>query len=117
MSGQLKGQALLVYGTLKHNESRGYILEGLKFQPAILPGYGIIRPLNLGFPFIVQEKNSTIQGEVYYDLDESLWKKVDFIEGEGTLYRRILVKVKTYNGEEITAYTYYPSKQLINSYL
>jgi gamma-glutamylcyclotransferase (GGCT)/AIG2-like uncharacterized protein YtfP len=108
---------LFVYGTLQHNQSRGYILQGLKYQSAILLDYRKVRPSTLSFPFIIQEKNSTVQGEVYYDLDEYLWKKIDEIEGEGTLYRRILVKVKTQNGEEITAYTYYPSKQLIDSYL
>ena len=108
---------LFVYGTLQHNQSRGYVLKELKFQPAILNGYRKITPLNLGFPFIIQEKNSNVQGEIYYDLDESLWRQIDLIEGEGTLYERIIVKVTTKDGKELNAYTFYPSKTLIDSYL
>jgi gamma-glutamylcyclotransferase (GGCT)/AIG2-like uncharacterized protein YtfP len=108
---------LFVYGTLQHNQSRGFVLQGLKFQPAILPHYRKVIPPDLGFPFIVQEENSSVQGEIYYDLDEDIWKKIDLIEGEGNLYRRILVKVKPQNGEDLTAYTYYPLKILIDSYL
>lgn len=107
---------LFVYGTLQHGQSRNYILSGLKYEKAILPNHRKITPPSLGFPFILQNDSSEVKGEVYYGVDQNLIKQIDIIEGEGSLYHRILINVKTDNGNELEAFTYYPSKILIKNY-
>ena len=108
---------LFVYGTLRQGKSRNYVLKGLDYDVASLPDYKKISPKELGFPFIVKEKGAEVKGEVYYDLDTQLLGNIDAIEGEGNLYHRIEVKVITDKGEEVSAYTYYPSKRLRRAYI
>ncbi|MFO8020232.1 MAG: gamma-glutamylcyclotransferase family protein [Promethearchaeia archaeon] len=107
---------LFVYGTLRKGESRNYILKDLPFDVGLLLDYKKVKPEELGFPFIVEDEGSKVEGEVYYGLDEELMTKIDIVEGEGNLYHRIAVKVKTREGELVDAYTYYPSDRLINKY-
>ena len=48
---------------------------------------------------------------------QSHWTQIDLIEGEGSLYHRILVEVKTVpKGENVVTYAYYPSENLIEHY-
>ncbi len=108
---------LFVYGTLQHGQSRNYILKGLTFQKASLSGYRKISFSHLGFPIIIQDKESKVKGEVYFGLDNSLFQEIDIIEGEGSLYHRLLVNVETLEGESLLAFVYCPSPSLINSYL
>jgi gamma-glutamylaminecyclotransferase len=107
---------LFVYGTLQHGQSRNYVLKGLKYEKAILPSFRKIEPPSLGFPFIIKDNKYNVKGEVYYGVSRSLINHLDMIEGEGRLYHRIIVKVKIENGNEIDAYTYYPSEILIKNY-
>jgi gamma-glutamylcyclotransferase (GGCT)/AIG2-like uncharacterized protein YtfP len=108
---------IFVYGTLQHGQSRNYILRGLKYENAILFNYKKVEPPTLGFPFIIRDDASKVKGEVYYNVDQALINQLDMIEGEGTLYHRILVKVKLADGSETEAYTYYPSKTLLKNYI
>ena len=108
---------LFVYGTLQHGQSRNYILKGLTFQKASLSGYQKISLSHLGFPIIIQDKESKVKGEVYNGLDNSLFQEIDIIEGEGSLYHRLLVNVETLEGESLLAFVYCPSQSLIDSYL
>ncbi|MFX0140607.1 MAG: gamma-glutamylcyclotransferase family protein [Candidatus Hodarchaeota archaeon] len=108
---------LFVYGTLQHGQSRNYILRGLKFDKAILFKYRKVTPPSLGFPFIIRDDSSNVKGEVYYGLDQYLIHQIDMIEGEGELYHRIVVKVNLDNGKEIEAFTYYPSRILIEQFI
>jgi gamma-glutamylcyclotransferase (GGCT)/AIG2-like uncharacterized protein YtfP len=107
---------VFVYGTLQQGGSRNYILEGLKFEKAKLLNYSKIEPENLGFPFIIRKEDSEVNGEVYFDVNKDLLELLDRIEGEGSLYHRIVVKVKTAQGKEVPAFTYYPDKNLIHNY-
>lgn len=108
---------LFVYGTLQHGYSRNHLLQGLRFEKAVLPDHRKVSPPELGFPFIIQENGSQVLGEVYFDLAQSHWTQIDAVEGEGALYHRILVKVKTIPANSmIIAYTYYPSIDLIERY-
>ncbi len=108
---------LFVYGTLQHGQSRNYILGGLTFEKAILPEYKKVQPPNLGFPFIIRSDGSVVEGEVYYNLDPLLLSELDIIEGEGSLYHRIVVEVKTESNKIVKAFTYYPSEKLISSFI
>lgn len=104
---------LFVYGTLQYGQSRNYILKGLQFKKAVLPNYRKISPPNLGFPVIIRDDTSEVNGEVYFNIEHSRLKQIDYIEGEGRLYNRILVNVKTLDGESLPAYVYYPSNELL----
>lgn len=112
-----KCDRLFTYGTLQSGYSRNYLLNGLEFKKAILPRYRKVAPPELGFPFIIQDKESNVTGEIYFQLTQSHWTQIDLVEGEGSLYHRILVEVKTISeGISYTSSTYYPSKGLIEQY-
>lgn len=115
--GKIEQKNLFVYGTLQHGQSRHNVLEGLKYEKARLLKHKKVSPVSLGFPFIVIDEESSVQGEVYYGIDEDLLRTLDLIEGEGSLYHRIGVEVITENGEKVQAYTYYPSDILLNKYM
>ena len=112
-----KCDRLFTYGTLQSGKSRNYLLEGLIFEKAFLSGYRKVAPPELGFPFITQDKESNVTGEIYFQLTQVHWSQIDFIEGEGSLYHRILVRVEIIpKGRNLIAYTYYPSGDLIDRY-
>ncbi|MFX0170730.1 MAG: gamma-glutamylcyclotransferase family protein [Candidatus Hodarchaeota archaeon] len=108
---------LFVYGTLQSGQSRNYYLKGLSFEIAQLNGYRKISPPSLGFPFIIQEETSEVRGEIYFGLKQHHWTTLDKIEGEGSLYHRILVEVVLIsNNEHLLSYVYYPSRVLLENY-
>jgi gamma-glutamylcyclotransferase (GGCT)/AIG2-like uncharacterized protein YtfP len=117
MSNQNQSKNLFVYGTLQHGQSRHHVRENLKYDNATLPNHKKISPSSLGFPFIVFDEAYKVEGEIYYDIDEELIKTLDLIEGEGSLYHRIIVEVFTEDGSKVQAYTYYPSDILINKFI
>lgn len=117
MKNQRECKNLFVYGTLQHGQSRHHVLEDLEYEKAILPKHKKISPPSLGFPFIIFNEASKVEGEVYYDIDRDLLKTLDLIEGEGSLYHRIIVEVLTENKGKVQAYTYYPSDILLNKYM
>ncbi len=112
-----KCDRLFTYGTLQSGKSRNYVLKELEFKKAILPGYRKVAPPELGFPFITQDKESNVTGEIYFQLTQVHWSQIDLIEGEGSLYHRILVEVEIIpKSRNLIAYTYYPSEDLIERY-
>ena len=106
---------LFVYGTLQHGQNRNYFLTGLSFEEAVLYGYQKISPPHLGFPLIIRDKNSRVNGEVYFGVNQSLLDMLDVVEGVGSLYHRIVVNVETITKKKYDALVYYPSKMLIDS--
>ena len=106
---------LFVYGTLMKGQSRNYILKGITFESALLNGYEKQEPSSLGFPLIIQKDAAVVKGEIYFDIPDSLFKEIDFIEREGDLYHRITVNVVTTKGKKIETFVYYPSKTLQES--
>ena len=108
-------QNLFVYGTLQHGESRNYLLKGIIFEKGTIYGYRKKFLEHLGFPIIIQDEKSNVNGEVYFDVHQSLLNMLDVVEGDGSLYHRIVVNVKTITKKNYLAYVYYPSKELINS--
>jgi gamma-glutamylcyclotransferase (GGCT)/AIG2-like uncharacterized protein YtfP len=105
---------LFVYGTLQQGQSRNYILKGIPFKKAVLHNYRKIELEELGYPIIIKEYPSEVKGEIYFDLSPKLIEAIDQMEDEGILYHRIVVKVKTYQGEIFKAFTYFPTEKLIN---
>jgi gamma-glutamylcyclotransferase (GGCT)/AIG2-like uncharacterized protein YtfP len=109
---------LFVYGTLQSGQSRNHYLKGLSYEKAQLNGYRKISPPSLGFPFIIQEETSEVRGEIYFGLNQHHWTILDKIEGEGSLYHRILVEVVLLsNNEQLLSYVYYPSQDLLENYV
>ncbi|MFX1303800.1 MAG: gamma-glutamylcyclotransferase family protein [Promethearchaeota archaeon] len=113
----VKCNRIFVYGTLQHGQSRNFILRGLKYEKATLLNYKKLEPPSLGFPLIIKDNKSSVEGEIYYGVGESLINQIDMIEGEGKLYHRITVNVNLQDGREAEAYTYYPSEILIKNYI
>ena len=109
-------QNLFVYGTLQHGQSRNDILKGYQYLKAKLRDHTKIRPPNLGFPFIIKKKGQVVHGEVYFKISAKTLREIDIIEAEGSLYHRILVEVNAEDGVLYPAYTYYPSRKLIDNY-
>ncbi len=112
-----KVDTLFVYGTLQQGLTRSEILKGFQYKKAILSNHRKVSPPSLGFPFIIRDDSSSVSGEVYFGVEQSIIEEIDKIEGEGRLYNRILVKVKTDDGKEVKAYTYYPTDYLIQNYI
>ncbi|MFX0125285.1 MAG: gamma-glutamylcyclotransferase family protein [Candidatus Hodarchaeota archaeon] len=108
---------LFVYGTLQSGQSRNHYLKGLSYEKAQLIGYRKISPPSLGFPFIIKEETSEVMGEIYFGLKQHHWATLDKIEGEGSLYHRILVEVVlTSSYEHLISYVYFPSRILIENF-
>ncbi|MFX1277531.1 MAG: gamma-glutamylcyclotransferase family protein [Promethearchaeota archaeon] len=107
---------LFVYGTLQHGQSRNHILKGLAFEIATLKDHEKLEPPSLGFPFIIHKEGASVEGEVYFNVPNSLLEQIDIIEAEGELYHRIIIKVLTSKREELEAFVYYPSKKLLDSF-
>jgi gamma-glutamylcyclotransferase (GGCT)/AIG2-like uncharacterized protein YtfP len=108
---------LFVYGTLQSGQSRNHYLKGLSYENAVLIGYQKISPPSLGFPFIIREKTSEVTGEIYFGLKQYHWSLLDRIEGEGSLYYRILVEIVVVpSNKKLMAFVYFPSKILIENY-
>lgn len=116
-SNQENVNNMFVYGTLRHDKSRGHVLATLEYKEAILPHFRKVSPPNLGFPFIIRDNSSEVKGEVYFGVSKQLIRQIDMIEGEGSLYHRIIVEVISEDKNKSKAYTYYPSERLINSYI
>ena len=103
---------LFVYGTLQSGQSRHHLLDGLYYEKATLYGYKIVQPPTLGFPFIVEDPDAAISGEIYFEVTSLHWKELDKVEGEGSLYHRILVEVETEKKKKWTVYLYSPARAL-----
>ena len=93
---------VFVYGSLKRGFSNHNLLEGSKF-------YGVtetvcrnfrMHPLLGSFPAVTAAADDAyaIMGELY-EIDTATMMRLDYLEGNGSLYTRQLVSV--YNGSEI----------------
>ena len=88
-------------------------------QPISITLFGFRRlwPENLGFPFILPSVGDSVEGEIYFDIDEITIKTLDQIEGEGQLYHRIKVTVEILDiKKEVDAWTYIAGNQLKKAY-
>ncbi|MHA1340961.1 MAG: gamma-glutamylcyclotransferase family protein [Promethearchaeota archaeon] len=111
-------------------------------EPAFLPHYYRIFRRDKGdwFPFILHEseldkiKNSRRSNQttnnvsqLFNKLKSGFWglifgvtdeelKKMDYYEGEGVLYKRIMENVILKNTNHVRAYLYYPTEETIEKY-
>ena len=93
---------IFVYGSLKRGFSNHKLLEDSKFFGLTETVYRNFRmhPLLGSFPAVTVAIDDAfaIMGELY-EVDAATMKRIDMLEGNGTMYTRRLVSV--YNGSEI----------------
>ncbi|HEY8889919.1 MAG TPA: gamma-glutamylcyclotransferase family protein [Clostridium sp.] len=95
---------VFVYGTLMRGRiNHSYYLSKSKFLgEAELVGYAMYCVSS--FPGIVTEQSEKVKGEVYC-VDEKTLRKLDNLEGEGSLYIRKMVDLQL-NNETIQGFVY-----------
>ena len=95
---------VFVYGTLMRGERADDLLRDADFAgDAVLRDYAMY---DLGsYPGIAARKGEAVLGELYY-VDDFTLKRLDEYESEGSLYHRITVQVKTFDGETADALAY-----------
>ena len=94
MSNTDKPYLVFVYGSLKKggrlnpNMGGGFISEGVTVDSFALEDGG-------SFPYMIRDENAEnkVEGEVY-EIDADTLTKLDWIEGEGSHYDRIVVGVR-----------------------
>lgn len=106
---------LFVYGSL-NDEKNFQMLTGrvLRSETAILWDYRKINPKH-GFPFAMSWKGSKIEGRLVHDIDSKILSKLDEYEGEGELYTRKVVTVKTAD-QDAAAYVYIGNPEALEPY-
>ncbi len=96
--------AVFVYGLLKPGQRLHHLIESFatRIEPATVEG----RLFDAGVPAARFDTLGTIEGFVIRLArpDEAL-RLLDDVEDEGTLYRRVLVRARTGDGE-VDAYAY-----------
>ena len=99
---------LFVYGTLKKGGGNHHFLESSKFiQHYKLKGHALV-DLGHGFPYMIQDKDSSVYGEIYEVSEETL-ERIDLLEGVPYLYRRMLTNYELNGTMEIAGLYYYLS--------
>ena len=95
---------VFVYGTLMKGYWNHRLLEREKFiGEGKIQNYGLYN-VTSPYPGVIQKNGASVLGEIY-DVSEKTLKKLDELEGEGTLYIRRAVNVETSEGV-LEAYTY-----------
>ena len=96
--------SVFVYGTLMRGQiNHSYYLSKSKLLGAAeLSGYAMYAVSS--FPGIVTEPSEKVKGEVY-SVDNETLRKLDCLEGEGSLYLRKMVDLQL-NNETIQGFVY-----------
>lgn len=95
---------VFVYGTLMkgHGNHRYYLSHSEYVGTGEISGYALYAVSS--FPGIVPEGQERVKGEVY-KVDQDTLKRLDRLEGEGSIYLRKEIEV-TVNGQSLMAWTY-----------
>lgn len=96
---------VFVYGTLlRGNSNHQHFLGQSRFLGrAVLRGYALY---NLGsYPGIVESHDDLVRGELY-EVDEPTLKRLNYLEGEGSLYALKTSSVEPEDGAKIEAGIY-----------
>lgn len=95
---------VFVYGTLMkgYGNHRNYLSHSEFVGTGEITGYALYAVSS--FPGIVPEGGEKVKGEVY-KVDQDTLKRLDRLEGEGSLYLRKQVEVRA-DGHIVQAWTY-----------
>jgi gamma-glutamylaminecyclotransferase len=99
---------VFVYGTLKQGYGNyARILAGNSNFLGTAVTDGKFKMLDSGFPVLlsVQSGGKHVAGEVF-EVNDAVLKRLDQLEGEGSMYDRKLVTVQMESGEFVQAYIY-----------
>lgn len=95
---------VFVYGTLMEGCWNHHYLDGQKYLGAArINGYALYQVSS--FPGVVKHGQEEIQGELY-QVDSAALVRLDQLEGEGRLYKRIQDVAYTADGAAHKAYVY-----------
>ena len=97
-------RTLFVYGTLLKGQSNHdrYLSDHQYLGDAELPDFALF-DLTV-YPAILPRKGASVRGELYHVTNDDL-RKIDQLEGEGTLYTREKIRIRS-NGVNLPAETY-----------
>ena len=98
-------EKVFVYGTLMKGFGNHVLLKDARYLgTAQLKGYGLycVTP---HYPGIVPQHGDLVKGEVY-EVDNSMIKQLDTLEGEGSLYSRIEKSCTMDTGRAESVYVY-----------
>ncbi|NPV01443.1 MAG: gamma-glutamylcyclotransferase [Brevinematales bacterium] len=113
---------LFVYGSLMKNAPNHYIIESTSKFIAQGTIKATLYDLGVGFPGVVEEKNSDeVYGEVYELSDDEL-DDIDQFEGYNpadkgdSLYIRKLTEVRTFKKETLKAWVYFLAPKRLKTF-
>lgn len=96
---------VFVYGTLQRDErNHHYLVSSTYLGEATLKDYALY-DLPQGYPGILPFIGYQVQGEVY-EVNEPTLTNLDYLEGEGSLYKRTLVQVTLNDNKTVNVFTY-----------
>jgi len=96
--GAANGVRVFVYGTLADQFVYRVITgERPRPTPAVLEGYRIVTSLE-SFPYVVPHRGSQVEGMLVAGISPKALAQIDQYEGEGKLYLRHKVEVRTAEG-------------------
>ena len=97
---------VFTYGTLMTDQPNNFLLDDAKNmgRATLIGSYEMV---NCGwFPGVYDVADGgNVFGELYR-IDDEILKRLDRLEGEGVLYRRVMRRVVTANGCTATAWVY-----------
>jgi len=105
LNGDNKAIKVFVYGTLMKGNSNyeRFLVDANFIGKFIAKGFALY---DLGsYPGIIHSEIDKVKGELY-SIDSNILRKLDMLEGEGSLYIRKLISVVNANGETQECYTY-----------
>jgi gamma-glutamylaminecyclotransferase len=104
-----KSYYIFVYGTLKRGQSNHSLLAKAEYllEAATCEKF---RMFHVGFPVLLADVKDgrpvgRVQGEVYKVSEEQL-RRLDGLESEGSMYKRLAIDVTTDEGELLTVLAY-----------
>lgn len=95
---------VFVYGTLMkgHGNHRNFLSQSEFLGSGEITGYAMYEVSS--FPGIVPESGENVKGEIY-EVDQATLRRLDYLEGEGSLYNRKQVEVLV-KDKLVRAWTY-----------
>jgi len=109
MSSPKPSHLVFVYGTLKRGEGNHSLLKKSELLSVATTCFKF-RMFHVGFPVLMPEigdgrQVGNVRGEVYR-IDEAVLRRLDGLESEGHMYKRVKIDVTTESGELLEVQTY-----------
>lgn len=104
---------LFAYGTLMCDDMFHSVTgEHLPSVRGFLRQYSRHPVIGQVYPGILPKRNGAVEGIVYLDLPDRIWRHLDRFEGE--MYERRMVRVECCRNSTVTAWTYVVRPQFIH---